>query len=193
MKRCIFRSRRRTGRCEFSALLFFRHPVSCMRENPNSRRAAPYEGSLSVTIDEGTYPCFLSSFRINLSAAALLRLDWTRQSRTSPPASTARQRYICLPRIVTNISSKCQRSSGLGLKRRSLFALSLPFIPSAVPTAVRLSGTDIILSQRILKSTTGAVIMLLIPPDRVSEHDARACDSRQGPLRHGEKLIEGQR
>ncbi len=61
---------------------------------------------MSVTIDEGTYPCFLSSFRINLSAAALLRLDWIRKSRTSPSASTAHQGYICLPRIVTNISSK---------------------------------------------------------------------------------------
>ena len=47
-----------------------------------------------MTIDEGTYPCFLNSFCINLSAAVLLRLDWTRQSRTSPSASTARQRYL---------------------------------------------------------------------------------------------------
>jgi len=34
------------------------------------------------------------------------------------------------------------------------FKLSLPFIPSGLPTAVRPSGTDIILSQRILNSTT---------------------------------------
>jgi len=47
--------------------------------------------------------------------------------------------------------------------------LSLPFIPSCLPTAVRLSGTDIILSQRILKLTTGAVITMLIPPDRASK------------------------
>ena len=47
--------------------------------------------------------------------------------------------------------------------------LSLPFIPSCLPTTARLSGTDIILSQWILKSTTGAVITMLIPPARASE------------------------
>ena len=47
--------------------------------------------------------------------------------------------------------------------------LSLLFIPSGLPTAVRLSGPDIILSQRILKSPTGAVITMLIPPDRTGE------------------------
>ena len=43
------------------------------------------------------------------------------------------------------------------------------FIASCLPTAARLSGTDIILSQWILKSTTGAVITMLIPLDRASE------------------------
>ena len=47
--------------------------------------------------------------------------------------------------------------------------VSLPFIPSALPTAVRISGTDIILSQPILKSTAGAGITMLIPPDPASE------------------------
>ena len=47
--------------------------------------------------------------------------------------------------------------------------VSLPFIPSALPTAVRISGTDIILSQPILKSTTGAGITMLIPPDPANE------------------------
>jgi hypothetical protein len=52
--------------------------------------------------------------------------------------------------------------------------LSLPFIPSGLPTAVRLFGTEIILSQRILKLTKGEVITMLIPPDRASEHRAWA-------------------
>ena len=73
------------------------------------------------------------------------------------------------------------------------FRLSLPFIPSCLPTAVRLSGTDTILSQRILKSTTGAVIPMLIPPDRAREHYAMASGCRQRPRRHREKLIESQR
>ena len=47
--------------------------------------------------------------------------------------------------------------------------LSLPFIPSCLPTTARLCGTEIILSQWILKSTPGAVITMLIPPDRGSE------------------------
>jgi hypothetical protein len=53
-------------------------------------------------------------------------------------------------------------------------SLSLPFIPSGLPTAVRLFGTEIILSQRILKLTKGEVITRLIPPDRASEHRAWA-------------------
>ena len=47
--------------------------------------------------------------------------------------------------------------------------LSLPFIPSCLPTTTRLSGTDIILSQWILYSTMGAVVTMLISPDRASE------------------------
>ncbi len=45
----------------------------------------------------------------------------------------------------------------------------LPFIPSALPTAVRISGADIIFSRPILKSTTGTGITMLIPPDPASE------------------------
>jgi hypothetical protein len=52
--------------------------------------------------------------------------------------------------------------------------VSLPFIPSGLPTAVRLFGTEIILSQRILKLTKGEVITMLIPPNRASEHRAWA-------------------
>ena len=37
-----------------------------------------------------------------------------------------------------------------GQFRQSVFGLSLPFIPSCLPTTARLSGTDIILSQWIL-------------------------------------------
>ena len=55
--------------------------------------------------------------------------------------------------------------------------LSLPFIPSCLPTTARLSGTDIIMSQWILKSTTGAVITMLIPPDRASKPMQRHADA----------------
>src|ERR1700733_3877074 len=34
LKRCIFRSRRRTGRCEFSARLFLRRPCSWRADKP---------------------------------------------------------------------------------------------------------------------------------------------------------------
>jgi hypothetical protein len=54
-----------------------------------------------------------------------------------------------------------------------LWLLSLPFILSCLPTAVRFSGTDIILSLRILKSTKAAVITMFIPPDRASEGSVR--------------------
>ena len=39
---------------------------------PRSLRAAPYDGSLSVTIAVGQKPCDLSSFRISFSVCALV-------------------------------------------------------------------------------------------------------------------------
>ena len=41
LKRCILRSRCRTGRCEFSARLFFLPPNSCRFDRPRSPNAAP--------------------------------------------------------------------------------------------------------------------------------------------------------
>src|SRR3954452_19951208 len=54
-------------------------------------------------------PCFFRSLRISFWAARLSRLAWTSTSSTSPSASTARHRYICLPPMRTNTSSKCHR------------------------------------------------------------------------------------
>ncbi len=50
-----------------------------------------------MTIDEGPYPCFLSRFRINLSAAALLRLDWIRKSRSLSSMSKGAPKPIAFP------------------------------------------------------------------------------------------------
>src|SRR5438067_13895286 len=57
------------------------------------------------------------SFRINRSAARLFRRDCTKQSSTSPSASTARHRYILLPPMETNISSRCPSRRRLGAHR----------------------------------------------------------------------------
>ena len=58
LNRCIFRSRRRTGRREFSARLFLRKPRSWRAVNLSSDFAAAYERSLSVTSTSGAKPCF---------------------------------------------------------------------------------------------------------------------------------------
>src|SRR4051812_25305039 len=52
-------------------------------------------------------PCRFSSLRMSLPTAFMSCLAWTSTSRTSPSASTARQRYIRLPPIWTAISSRC--------------------------------------------------------------------------------------
>src|SRR5215210_7886715 len=52
-------------------------------------------------------PCRFRSLRMSLRAAFVSRLAWTSTSRTSPSASTARQRYIFLPPMRTAISSRC--------------------------------------------------------------------------------------
>ena len=46
LKRCILRSRRRTGWCETSPRLFFRRPCSLGTGSFNSAKATPYERSL---------------------------------------------------------------------------------------------------------------------------------------------------
>src|SRR5580704_9950248 len=48
LNRCILRSRRRTGRCEFSARLFLRKPCSWRAVNLSSDFAAVYERSLRL-------------------------------------------------------------------------------------------------------------------------------------------------
>ena len=58
LKRCILRSRRRVGWCEFSARLLRGHPRSCRFASPRSRVAAPYDASSSVTSLSGTNPVF---------------------------------------------------------------------------------------------------------------------------------------
>src|SRR5271163_5317965 len=75
LKRCILRSRRRVGWCEFSARLFFHRPRSCRRSRPRARAAAPYDRKSSVTNRSGTNAYFLRSLRISFRAACLLRLD----------------------------------------------------------------------------------------------------------------------
>src|SRR5208337_955540 len=92
LNRCILRSRRRVGWCEFSARLFFHRPRSRRRSIPRSRTAALYDRKSSVTNRSGTKAYFFRSLRISFSVACLLRFDWTSTSRTSPSASTARQR-----------------------------------------------------------------------------------------------------
>ena len=67
----------------------------------------------------GAKPCFLSSLRINLTAAALSRRHCTSRSRTSPSSSTARQSQNCVPAIITAISSTCHVDVGRGRRRRS--------------------------------------------------------------------------
>jgi hypothetical protein len=74
----------------------------------SSALAATYEGSLSVRNVEGTTRYLQMSLRISRSAARFRR-DCTRQSSTSPSASTARHRYILLPPMETNISSRWRR------------------------------------------------------------------------------------
>jgi len=54
--------------------------------------AALYDRKSSVTNRSGTKAYFFKSLRISFNAACLFRLDWTSTSRTSPSASTARQR-----------------------------------------------------------------------------------------------------
>ena len=66
LKRCMRLSRCRTRRCEISVRLFRRPPVTCRRLAPSRRKAAPWEGSLSVIQLSGATPCFFSSLRISL-------------------------------------------------------------------------------------------------------------------------------
>jgi len=49
------RSRRRNGRCEFSALLFFQRPVSCRAELPTSFIAAPTPKIMRIAINLHKY------------------------------------------------------------------------------------------------------------------------------------------
>ena len=62
LKRCILRSSRRVGRCEFSARLFFHRPRSCRCSMPRSRAAAPYDRKSSVTNRSGAKAYFLRNY-----------------------------------------------------------------------------------------------------------------------------------
>lgn len=66
------------------------------------------------------WPQVLNNFRKKRSAAALFRRDWTRMSRTSPLASTARQNQCLRPLSGSTTSSRCHVSAGLGRSRRIL-------------------------------------------------------------------------
>ena len=79
-KRSIARSRRRNGRCEFSARLFNQRPVSCLPSAPISFSAAPYDRSRSVTIISG-WPCLRIAFFKNFRAAFLSRVFVTKLSK----------------------------------------------------------------------------------------------------------------
>jgi len=84
-------SRRRKGRWEFSHLLFFHRPTSCMHSLPIVFIAARYDFNLSVTMTFGEPYFFIIFLRKSSAAFRSLRLD-TKASRTSPSWSTARQR-----------------------------------------------------------------------------------------------------
>ncbi len=88
-------SRRRNGKCEFSALLFSQRPFSCLRAAPISFSAAPYEGSRSVTNTSGR-PFLRIAVVRNFNAAFLSRVFVTKLSRSS---SCQRQRLDLIPSI----------------------------------------------------------------------------------------------
>ena len=75
MKRCIFRSRRRVGLCEFSDRLFFHRSRSRRRSSPNSRAAELYDRKSSVTNRSGPKAYFFRSLRISFSSACCFA--WT--------------------------------------------------------------------------------------------------------------------
>ena len=84
-------SRRRKGRWEFSHLLFFHRPTSWLDSLPIIFIAARYDFNRSVTITFGAPYFFMIFLRKTSAAFRSLRLD-TKDSRTSPSWSTARQR-----------------------------------------------------------------------------------------------------
>ena len=77
--RSIPRSRRRNGRCEFSARLLSQRPISRLSPRPRSFSAAPYERRRSVTMTSGL-PCRFMDFFKNFSAALRSRVFVTRLS-----------------------------------------------------------------------------------------------------------------
>ena len=81
--RSIARSRRRNGRCEFSARLLSQRPISRSSPRPRSFSAAPYERRRSVTMTSGR-PCRFINFFRNFSAALRSRVFVTTLSSTSP-------------------------------------------------------------------------------------------------------------
>ena len=68
-------SRRRKGRWEFSHLLFFHRPTSCMHSLPIVFIAARYDFNLSVTMTFGEPYFFIIFLRKSSAAFRSLRLD----------------------------------------------------------------------------------------------------------------------
>ena len=126
LNRPIRRSCWRVGWCETSARLFSRPPVTWKCYRSNSRNAAASDYSLSVTISSRMHLCFFKSFRISLNAASLFWLGWARTLITSTSSSTARHRYIRLPPIRTNTSSRCQVPNGWVGRDHALAAIIAP-------------------------------------------------------------------
>src|SRR5438128_11208726 len=123
------------------------------------------------------------SLRISRSAACLFRRDCTRQSSTSPSASTARHRYILLPPMETNISSRCQVADGLGriaLRRRAIIGPN-----TATGAVARLVGIEGGVVSGLFNPNESGVDALEWRP-RHDEHyhevPCRSAGSRDGSL-----------
>ena len=117
LKRCILRSRRRTGWWETSARLFLRALVH------GGAQAQLREGSAVGTELVGrdlgrSEALLLEQLAHELSGRRLVPAALDEDSSTSPSSSTARHRYICCPRCGPTISSRCQRKLGLRRRRR---------------------------------------------------------------------------
>jgi hypothetical protein len=101
LNRCIFRSRRRTGRCEFSARLFLRRPCSWRAVNLSSDFAAAYERSWSVTRTSGATPCFFEQLAHQFHGCSLVASPLDQQienlafvfDRPPQPKLAARDHY----------------------------------------------------------------------------------------------------
>ena len=132
----------------------------------------------SVTIMAGCTPWRFSSFRSNFSAEALLRRIWTSMSRSSPSSSTARHRDMVWPPIVT-ISSRCQRTVGLGLDRRRLLAKSRPSfkVQQRMTVSLRLANESISLFDNNEIASVSVIRPMSVPRKR-NPWNRAGCDTK---------------